>query len=84
MFTVYVIRSSRGTRYIGYTGDLAKRLNQHNAGISTFTSRDSGWRVIHQETYQTRAEAIRREKRLKSGEGRRFIGTLKDRGSSGS
>jgi len=84
MFTVYVIRSARGIRYIGYTENLAKRLEQHNAGISKFTSRDCNWQLLHQETYQTRAEAMRREKWLKSGEGRRFIDAIDGKKTSGS
>jgi putative endonuclease len=76
MFTVYVIRSSRGIRYIGYTRDLVKRLEQHNSGISKFTSRDSHWRLIYRESYPTRAKAINRERWLKGGEGRRFLDAI--------
>jgi putative endonuclease len=84
MFTVYVIRSARGIRYTGYTENLTKRLEQHNAGISKFTSRDFNWQLLYQETYETRAEAMRREKWLKSGEGRRFIDAIGGRKTSGS
>jgi putative endonuclease len=84
MFTVYVIRSAGGIRYTGYTEDLAKRLNQHNEGISKFTSRDSGWRLVYSEDYGTREEAIRREKWLKSGVGRDFLDRFENRQSGGS
>jgi putative endonuclease len=84
MFTVYVIRSARGLRYIGYTEDLAKRLDQHNQGLSRFTSRDSDWRMVYKEEHNTRAEAIAHEKWLKSGAGREFLDRVENSKSSGS
>jgi putative endonuclease len=83
-FTVYVIRSQAGIRYIGYTEDLQKRLAQHNSGISKYTSRDTGWVLIYSETYSIRAEAMKREKWLKSGVGRRFLDSIEAELSSGS
>jgi putative endonuclease len=84
MFTVYVIRSASGIRYIGYTEDLTKRLGQHNSGMSKYTSRDSDWRLVYKEEYHTRAEAMRREKWLKSGLGREFLNRIENELISGS
>ena len=72
-FTVYVIRSKEGIRYIGYSSVLDKRLSQHNSGISKFTRRDSGWHLVYREEFKTRAEAMKREKWLKSGIGREYL-----------
>jgi len=84
MFTVYVIRSERGIRYIGFTEDLPKRLGQHNTRMSRFTSRDFNWKLVYKEEYSTRAEAMSREKWLKSGVGREFLDRIENELSSGS
>ena len=41
MFYVYILRSQTHPRetYIGSTGDLRKRLGEHNAGKSTHTNK---------------------------------------------
>lgn len=65
MFYAYIIRSSCGRYYIGSTKDCAKRLEQHNAGESRWTSRYKNWEIVHTEKFATRAEAVSREKALK-------------------
>lgn len=60
--------------YIGYTSNLKKRLQahlSHNGGQTT--SRKSDWMLIYYEAYLTMADALGREKFLKSGSGRRYI-----------
>ena len=76
MFVVYVIESSEGYRYTGFTTDIEKRLNQHNHGISFWTKRGTNWKVIYTETFQDKKEALKRERWLKSGKGRQFLKTL--------
>ena len=78
MFYVYVLTStSSGKRYIGQTEDVQRRLKQHNTpehNPRKFTSRNAGpWELRHVEQYPTRAEAMRREKWLKSGAGREWL-----------
>jgi len=79
MFTVYVIRSEKGIRYVGYTSCLYKRISQHNSGMSKYTKRDSGWCLIHAEEFNTRSEAMKREKWFKSGLGREYLDVLESR-----
>lgn len=82
MFIVYAITSeSSGKLYIGQTIDLEARLKQHNAfdetHLSQFTRQNKGpWTLIYKEEYQTRSEALKREKQLKSYRGREFIKNL--------
>jgi putative endonuclease len=73
MFSVYIIQSVNGKRYTGHTPDLKRRLFEHNSGLCKTTKADSQWSLIYQESYKTREEAMKREKWLKSGVGRRFI-----------
>ena len=73
MFSVYMIQSRHGNRYTGHTSDLKRRLLEHNSGLCKTTKVDCGWRVIYQELYGTRGEAMKRERWLKSGAGRKYV-----------
>jgi putative endonuclease len=71
MFFVYVLQSSKTLKfYTGYAADLVQRLGQHNAGITKSTKGRGTWELVYQEECPTRAEAMRRERQLKSGQGR--------------
>ena len=79
-FTVYVLYNPEyGKTYVGQTSSLEHRLTQHRNGLSTWTAKFPGeWTLIHQESFGTRSDAMKRERQLKSGGGRRFIQTLVD------
>ena len=77
-YFVYVLRSaSSGKIYIGQTADLEKRISQHNDPayqVTLHTKRNAGpWYLLHAEKFATRAEAMARERALKSGQGRQWI-----------
>ena len=77
MYYVYIIKSlNYNTRYVGSTDDINKRINEHNLGKCRYTSGRKPWQLIHKEEYQTRREAMRREKFLKSGQGRKYLNKL--------
>jgi len=80
IFTVYVLYNPEYRKtYVGQTSSLEHRLIQHRNGLSTWTARFPGeWTLIHQESFDTRPDAMKRERQLKSGGGRRFIQTLVD------
>lgn len=78
-YYAYVLRNEKsGALYTGYTSDLAKRLARHN-DKSRVTKRhtkkhEGNWELMHSEEYATRPEAMLREKFLKTGAGRLWIG----------
>ena len=74
-FYVYVLESIdyKGEIYIGYTIDLKKRLVQHNDGFNISTKRYMPWRLIYYEACCDRMDAERREKYLKTSQGRRLL-----------
>ena len=76
MFTVYVLVDSRGRRYTGHTSDLARRLAEHNSGCCKTTKVSNRWFVTHTEEFESRSEAMKRERWLKSGTGRSFLTKL--------
>jgi putative endonuclease len=77
MFYVYVLRSdATGRRYTGSCADLDDRIRRHNGGESKSTRHGIPWRLVHCEQYATRAEAMRRERFLKTGRGRAELHAL--------
>lgn len=79
MFCVYVIKSvSSGKIYIGQTKDLEIRLKRHNKELpvktKSYTFKNSGpWELVYKEEYETREEALKREKSLKNHKGRDWL-----------
>ena len=74
MFYVYVLRSASDSGfYIGYSSNLRARLRLHNAGDSLATAHRNPWKLIYYEAYSEQADALGRERYLKSGAGRRFL-----------
>jgi putative endonuclease len=71
MYFVYVLRNAITHRhYTGHTSDLAQRVGQHNHGVTKSTKNRGPWELVYHEEFASRAEAIGREKYLKSGKGR--------------
>lgn len=78
-YFTYVLRSEfSGKIYIGQTDNLELRLRRHNGTLPDhkrgFTRINKGpWKVVYQEMFSTRREAIKREKYLKSHRGRDWL-----------
>jgi putative endonuclease len=58
--------------YIGYTSNLRTRFRQHSKGNSFATSYRRPWTLIYYEAYVEQADALGRERYLKSGAGGNF------------
>ena len=66
MFHVYVIKSIKHDwYYVGSTGDLQNRLDQHNAGQVHSTKFRLPYILFYTETYSAASEARQREKKIK-------------------
>jgi putative endonuclease len=79
MYYVYVLESQKdGKHYVGQTANLQVRLSQHNSGESRYTKNRGPWAIIYSEEYNTRSEAMRRERYLKTGVGRDFLKSLRE------
>ncbi len=71
MFHVYVLVSATtGRSYVGSTEDVDRRFAEHNAGYSKSTRHGAPWRLAHVESFETRPEAVQRERYYKTGKGR--------------
>ena len=74
MYYVYVLESVVDKRlYKGHTQDVEKRLKEHNSGKVKSTKGYKPWELKYIETFETRKEAVKREKYLKTGIGREFL-----------
>lgn len=75
MCVVYLLRSKRDRAiYIGSTGNLQKRLEEHSAGKVFATKSRLPLELIYCENYKDRRDAFRREKMLKyHGQGLRRL-----------
>ena len=73
MYTVYILYSTTaGKTYVGFTADLERRILEHNTSENTsFTKSYRPWELVYTEEYETKLEAVRREKFYKSGVGRK-------------
>lgn len=71
---VYLIESEStlGQRYVGATSDLKRRLRDHNAGLSSHTSKFLPWRLVTYMGFSDGAKAEEFERYLKSGSGHAF------------
>ena len=75
-YYVYAIYNFKCDKiYIGQTSNLPERLILHNnKAFKGYTAQfDGSWTVIYKENVNTRQEALKREKQLKSYRGREFI-----------
>ena len=74
-FFVYVLQSLKdGERYIGYTSNLKKRIEEHARGLNFSTKFRLPFRLIYFEGCLDMRDARRREHYLKTTQGRRFLG----------
>lgn len=65
---VYILTNfGESTLYIGVTGNLIQRIEQHKLGLyKGFTKSYKANRLVYYETYKDNREAIVREKQLKN------------------
>ncbi len=74
MYIVYSLKSKKDGRiYVGITGDLEKRIVEHNAGKTKSTKGFRPWEVLYVQNVETRIEARQLEKKWKSGSGKEFL-----------
>jgi putative endonuclease len=74
MYYVYVLQSVvDGLFYTGSTPDLERRFKEHCDGKVQSTKSRRPLRLIYYEASFSREDAIRRERYLKTGMGKRYL-----------
>ena len=73
-YYVYLLQSLKDkSLYIGFTENLGSRLQEHNSGGNASTKKSIPYDLIYFEGYKNKADALGREKFLKSGSGWRYL-----------
>jgi putative endonuclease len=76
MFYAYVIKSiEHDFFYKGHCENLEERLKEHNSGLTQSIRPYILFTLVYFEEFNTREEAIKREKYFKSSAGRRYLKT---------
>ena len=66
MYFVYILESLvDGDFYKGSCSDFHKRLAEHNGGESKFTRSKMPWKLVFVRAFETKAEALIEERRIK-------------------
>ena len=61
-----ILLTERGTLYCGYTDDIEKRYKQHIEGKGAkYTRANKPVKLVYQQVYNTKTEAMREEYRIK-------------------
>ncbi|NOT49890.1 MAG: GIY-YIG nuclease family protein [Chitinophagaceae bacterium] len=69
-YYVYILRSKKDNKYyIGSTSDVHARLNFHNAGLQRSTKSRVPFELVLIEEWDTKEEALKREKQIKNWKG---------------
>lgn len=73
MYFVYIIKLSNNNLYTGSTSNLKQRILDHQQGRVKSTKYKKPLKLIHFEVYKLKSDAQRRERFLKTTEGKRLL-----------
>ena len=72
-YTYILLSQKDGRFYTGSTGNLRERIKEHNNGEVSSTKYRRPLRLICYEACLNKYDALRREKYLKTGMGKRYL-----------
>jgi putative endonuclease len=77
---VYMLRCSDGSLYTGWSTDVARRLQRHNAGTaSRYTASRLPVELVYEVAMEDRSAARREEARIKALDRRQKLALIADR-----
>ena len=66
MWYVYILQCSDDSSYIGYSDDVTKRIETHNAAkAARWTAGRLPVKIVYQEPFTTEQQAVKRERQIK-------------------
>lgn len=75
MYYVYALYSKEQDKfYIGSTDDLKERVHDHQSGKVHTTARMKNPELVYYEACISKRDALKRERQLKTGFGRGYLG----------
>jgi len=75
-YRVYILRNAKGKFYVGQSHNLDSRLISHNRTDATdgaYTRKNGPGQLVWSEDHSTRAQAMGRERQIKSMKSARWI-----------
>lgn len=77
MHHCYILYSEKLDKYyIGSTSNIDGRLSRHNSSNHGFTSTGKPWILKYSESFEKKADALKRELQLKNRKNRKALETL--------
>ena len=74
MHYTYILKSEKtGRYYYGATSDIETRLKSHNFGKVKSTKSGRPWNLHYLEEFETKSEALQREKFFKTIDGYNYL-----------
>ena len=74
MYYTYILQSLKDRKlYIGFTGDLKRRMEEHKLGGSVSTRKRLPFRLVFYEAFVSGNDARRREKYFKTTKGKKAL-----------
>lgn len=73
MHYLYILLLKNQQLYTGATDDLKRRFSEHQSGKVKSTKNRRPIKLIYYEAYLLKSDALRREKFLKTTEGKRLL-----------
>jgi putative endonuclease len=71
MYFIYVLQSEKDNKfYIGFTGDVDRRIKDHNEGKNLSTKNRRPFKVLYYEAHTSKHDALRRELYFKTAKGK--------------
>lgn len=77
MYKIYILLCFNNSFYTGHTSNLKLRSAQHNQGLVKATKNLRPLKLVYYESFATKAEAMKREKQLKSWSRQKKINLIK-------
>ncbi len=76
-FTLYILFSEKNKKYyVGSCQNMEERITRHNSGRNKSTHSGMPWKIIYQEKFDTRSDAVARELSIKKKKSKIFIEKL--------
>ena len=77
VYTLHTFSKKCSKYYIGFTsGSVEQRLAKHLANNSGFTGKAKDWTLVHTEIFETKQQAMQREREIKNWKSHKLITRL--------
>ena len=74
MYFTYILQSETTEGlYIGQAANIIERVERHNSNRARWTRNKGPWKLIFFKEFQTRSDAIKLERKLKSFKNKKYL-----------